>query len=755
MKNKRFFSIISIMMLCVMLMTGVVFAEGEVPGTETGTDAAQTVEQGEAAQAEEPVVEAQDAKATETAEPATPDEDYKDYDEYDEDDDNDDETPTIDPNVRKVQKSGTYFTWTELTVKFNSFGVVTSQPLDADMGPVQTRVNAAKKSITVSWDKAADSSITGYILLRAGKDEKYSQLAVLGAGTTSYTDNTAKKKNTPYYYTVVGYRTDGSEIRISPCAHWAAGQTSNSKLKNAYSATLSNTAVTLQNGGTASIRLTIPNASKMFLGSEIRFASDNEDVVKADDSGNLTATGVGTATVSGIIASGVSLKCNVTVVGAFKPATAQLSIVCATPQSIEIQWKKAQYATTYEVYCQSEEGGEFTLLTTTDALSYVHEGLEAEHVYRYYVKSVNDNSGTVAKGDDSNIVEQAAVDRPRTFSVPAASAALTYGGNDNGVTVKWTIDDATGVSYYEVLRGTSSDTASMTVIGKTDAEALIYKYAQPSNGNFYYAVRAVGGDGQTKTSPATEKVTVKAKGLLAVKRLVWRGKVKKTVSIYSEAGMHNKVASVKKGTKVECIDKYPSSVPKFHTPSKVKVVLSDGTTGWLRYSQLSGGVKAAINLKNDYTRSVKENYVNSMGYTSTTGYLIWISPYTQRAYTFTGSTGNWKLLRSDRVTTGRFSHRTPYLNDKNRTEKRGQIYKRRGKVNMVTEEGNKYYFRTASYFSPGVSLHTGTWWASGKRRGSVAKKPNTWGCVRMHDGAARWIYHNVPMHTSVIVSADA
>ena len=29
MKNKRFFSIISVMMLCVMLMTGMVFAEGD------------------------------------------------------------------------------------------------------------------------------------------------------------------------------------------------------------------------------------------------------------------------------------------------------------------------------------------------------------------------------------------------------------------------------------------------------------------------------------------------------------------------------------------------------------------------------------------------------------------------------------------------------------------------------------------------------------------------------------------------------
>ena len=247
------------------------------------------------------------------------------------------------------------------------------------------------------------------------------------------------------------------------------------------------------------------------------------------------------------------------------------------------------------------------------------------------------------------------------------------------------MEDATGVSYYEILRGTSNNVDSMTVIGKADADALKYSYVQSSNGTLYYAVRAVGADGQSKTSPATDKVKVAAKGILAAKGVVWRGKLKKSVGIYKEPGLKNKVASVKKGAVVACIDKYPSSVPKFHTPSKVKVRLSDGTVGWLRYSQLSGGVKAVINLGKDYTRSVKEDYVNSMGYTSTTSYLGWISPYTQRAYTFTGSAGNWKLLRSDRVTTGRFSHRTPTLTEENRKERRGQIYKRRGKVNMTTE----------------------------------------------------------------------
>lgn len=744
MRNKKLLSIIMAMMLCIVMVTGTVFAEGELPGTESGTEAVQASEQGTAVQP--------DGSADVEQPAATEPDETANIDDEDEDDEDPDEIPD-DPTVRTIQKKKKNFTWTDLTIKINSYDVVTSQPLDADKGPLQTKINAAKTSITVSWDAAKDPAIDGYILLKAGKDKKYAQLAVLGSDVTSYTDKKAKKKNTAYYYTVVSYVKDGSEIRISECANWAAGETSNSKLKNAYSATLDKTAVTLQNGGTATIKMTIADASKKFLGTSKRYESDNEDIAIVSDSGDITATGVGTTTVRGIIASGNSVDCTVTVVGAFKPAATQLYLVCATPSSIELQWKKAQYATHFEVYCQKEENGPFELLTTTDKLSYVHEGLEADHVYRYYVKTVNNNLGAVAKGDESNILEQAAVDRPRTFSIPEASAKLTYGGSDNGVTISWTMLDATGVSSYEILRGTTNNVEAMTVIGKADADALKYVYVQNPNGTYYYAVRALGGDSdEPKTSEPTGKVTVAAKGILAFKSLVWRGTVKSNISIYKESGLHNKVASVKKGTVVKCIDKYPASVAKFHTPSKVKVKLSDGTVGWLKYSQLKGGVKAAINLKNDYTRSVKEDYVNSMGFTSKTGYLVWVSPYTQRAYTFTGSAGNWKLLRSDRVTTGRFSHMTAQLNENNRTSKRGQIYKRKGRANMVTEEGRKYFFRYASYFSPGVSMHTGTWWTdTGKRRGSVTSKPNTWGCVRMYDSAAKWVYKNVPKGSSVVV----
>ena len=339
------------------------------------------------------------------------------------------------------------------------------------------------------------------------------------------------------------------------------------------------------------------------------------------------------------------------------------------------------------------------------------------------------------------------------FSAPVISSLkLRYGANDNGVILNWKMTNTQGVVSYDIMCGTSKQFKSMKKIATVKAKKMTYNYLADKAGTYYYAVRAVSDAGEYRVSPVSSKLTVKDKGLLKTQGLTWYGTTKSKVSLVKNAGGGAKVATLKKGTKVTCIGKSPKKVAKFHQPTWVKVKTSDGKTGWLKYSKLKGGVKAKINIKKDYTRSVKENFVNKKGYTSKTGYLVWLCTYTQRVYTFKGSKGKWVLKRTDRATTGRFSHPTPGISQANRSAKRGQVYKRRSKVMMVTEDGRQYYFKKASYFAPGISFHTGTWWASsGKRRGSVAKKPGTYGCIRMYDKGAAYIY-KLPMHTSVVVT---
>ena len=338
------------------------------------------------------------------------------------------------------------------------------------------------------------------------------------------------------------------------------------------------------------------------------------------------------------------------------------------------------------------------------------------------------------------------------FSAPVISLLkLRYGTNDNGVILSWTMTNIEGVVSYDIMRGTSREFSSMTKIGTVKANKQTFDYLQDKAGTFYYAVRAVSDAGEYRVSPVSSKLTVTDKWLLKTQGLVWYGTTKSKVNLLKSAG-GAKVTTLKKGTKVTAIGKSPKKVAKCHQPTWVKVRTSDGKTGWLKYSQLKGGVKATVNIKKDYTRSVKEDFVNKKGYTSKTKYLTWLCTYTQRVYTFKGSKGKWVLIHTDRATTGRFSHPTPGISQANRSAHRGQIYKRKGKVMMVTEQGRQYYFKKASYFAPGISFHTGTWWANnGKRRGSVASKPGTFGCIRMYDKGAAYIY-KLPMHTSVVVT---
>lgn len=330
------------------------------------------------------------------------------------------------------------------------------------------------------------------------------------------------------------------------------------------------------------------------------------------------------------------------------------------------------------------------------------------------------------------------------FEKPAAptiiSASTRYGANDNGLTVKW---EGTADKFI-LMRGTTP--SNMANYKETTAKSLYWLEAK---GTFYYAVKAVKGGVESDPSNIAS-VSISGNILTNIEDLVWYGHTKKKVSIYKTAKLKGKVATLPKGTYVIAMGKSPAKVKKFKQPSKVLVRTSDGRVGWLKYNQLKGGVKAATTVTYDYTKSAVEDFVNSHGYSSPNKYLIWVSPRTQRAYLLTGKKGHWTYYTNFRVTTGRFSHLTkPY---------HSAISQKKAKVFMVTEKGKRYYYKYASYFASGVSFHTGTWWKSNNKvRGVMNKKgvPQTFGCLRMANGDAEWIYNHIPINTTVIVKKDA
>lgn len=129
-----------------------------------------------------------------------------------------------------------------------------------------------------------------------------------------------------------------------------------------------------------------------------------------------------------------------------------------------------------------------------------------------------------------------------------------------------------------------------------------------------------------------------------------------------------------------------------------------------------------------YDKISAENFVNGSGQSSRTGYLIWVSTYTQHLYLFQGSRGKWKLMMDWECSTGAPESPTPTGFGK--------------EIN-----GHKSYDDRIPYwcnFQTANSIH-------GHRSSYTFGSPQSNGCVRNFNDNAWTIYTYCPTHTAVII----
>ena len=313
------------------------------------------------------------------------------------------------------------FTLDGYKLQFSSKVVKTPQNFMKDAKIEHLSVKAAKKSMKLSWKltkamKIADGAI---ILRKTGKEKLYKEIARVQFKTTSgdeyvwdpvtsYTDKTAKKKNTPYSYILVTYYDEDNYTYISHCSDWAAGQTTASKLKSVYTAKISKKSLDMQYKGTATLKLTYAKPKTVYDSKTFRWYSEDKKVAKVTSKGKVTATGVGETKIYGKLPSGSEIACKIEVVGAFKPAESKLRVDVASTSSITLIWKKVKYATSYELY-QSNDGVKWHLAAQVKGLTKKVTGLKKGHRYGFYVVAVNDNHGYSEASKHSNAVFQKAV----------------------------------------------------------------------------------------------------------------------------------------------------------------------------------------------------------------------------------------------------------------------------------------------------------------------------------------------------------
>lgn len=333
-----------------------------------------------------------------------------------------------------------------------------------------------------------------------------------------------------------------------------------------------------------------------------------------------------------------------------------------------------------------------------------------------------------------------------TFPGKVSSISASCASNDNLIKVTWSTVD--GADKYYVYRSTSTTRPSSPLkVVTTNSYSERMK-----GGSYYYWVQAVNSKDATASSSYTRSSKVTAGNYLTCKvRNYWfTVTTKKKVPIYKSASSKKVVGYLKKGTTVKVIKKSPKVVSQY---GKVKRVYfnQNGKKGWIKYSstKLHSHVAGA---SNDWSKSVKEDYVNSKKFTSSTNYLIWLSKYTQKVYVFKRANKNskWVLKKTYRCSTGTFVHPTP-------TNLNYIVIRKQAARHRVTRSGLRYYYKYLSAFGKkgssgkGNAFHTICWnERTNKPQKKVNDRPNTKGCARMFTDQAYWIYKNVPNKTRVV-----
>lgn len=155
-----------------------------------------------------------------------------------------------------------------------------------------------------------------------------------------------------------------------------------------------------------------------------------------------------------------------------------------------------------------------------------------------------------------------------------------------------------------------------------------------------------------------------------------------------------------------------------------------------------GNYTTSYAAKNDYSTTTKEVWINAKGYSSNTNYLVWINRAYQHVNVFTGSKGNWKLVKSFIVGTGAADTPTPVgvttVTYKLKAGWTTGTYTVRPVVGFYPNTGYAFHSRLCY---PGTDTEYD--FSSGY--------PVSHGCVRMQHNDINWIYNNVPIGSTVVI----
>lgn len=212
--------------------------------------------------------------------------------------------------------------------------------------------------------------------------------------------------------------------------------------------------------------------------------------------------------------------------------------------------------------------------------------------------------------------------------------------------------------------------------------------------------------------------------------VVWDTVIKDTY-LYSSSDLYGTIRFLPAGTKLEHYYYREGSV-------SAPVYTEDGVFGYVARNCIE--IPAQLDIRREpYSKATMEGFVNQKGYSSSTGYLLWVNLKTQTVNVFTGSKGNWSLYRSFPCCSGKPSQPT-VIGTFQVQYKHGEWNFGSYKVKYVTGFYEGYAFHSRTY-SPDYT----------KMLDPTLGYPASAGCLRMADSDCKYICDYIPYGTTVVV----
>ena len=256
----------------------------------------------------------------------------------------------------------------------------------------------------------------------------------------------------------------------------------------------------------------------------------------------------------------------------------------------------------------------------------------------------------------------------------------------------------------------------------------MYNMTDPSDFDFVYDVSIASG---TQNLRLSSKELEAQKNAKVIKPLIIPASVLKTTNGYSNSSLTGYVTTVNAGEVVEYLN------PDNHNSMRAaKIKLSSGVVCWVAMSAIYIS-EENYTIPDELTDYDREAFVNSAGYSSPTDYLIWVNKERQRLTVFMGNQGNWHVVRTFPVATGKNQTPTP---------------------TTVCEYKFKTRWETATYICDpvlslydGYAIHNQPVSLSGRVTDTTIGNPASAGCIRMLKEDVDWVYLYVPVKTTVVL----